>query len=147
MNLEWSPLALERVSEIASYIALDKPSAAETWVDGLFESVGRLKSHPMSGRKVPEVGIERIREIVYGAYRVIYALMNALKKFLYLRFAEAVKCFGRKSSNWKAHNNSLQTDLYTAWPFMQYASLILLHKSPLRYEAAELRRYEPVRGL
>ena len=23
MNLEWSPLALERVSEIASYIALD----------------------------------------------------------------------------------------------------------------------------
>lgn len=39
MNLEWSPLALERVSEIASYIALDKPSAAEAWVDGLFESV------------------------------------------------------------------------------------------------------------
>lgn len=62
MNLEWSPLALERVSEIASYIALDKPSAAETWVDGLFESVERLKSRPMSGRKVPEVGLERIRE-------------------------------------------------------------------------------------
>lgn len=74
MNLEWSPLALERVSEIASYIALDKPSAAETWVDGLFESVERLKSYPKSGRKVPEVGIERIREIVYGAYRVIYGV-------------------------------------------------------------------------
>lgn len=72
MNLEWSPLALERVSEIASYIALDKPSAAEAWVDGLFEAVERLDSHPMSGRKVPEVGVERIREIVYGTYRVIY---------------------------------------------------------------------------
>lgn len=36
MNLEWPPLALERVSEISSNIALDKPSAAVTWVDGLF---------------------------------------------------------------------------------------------------------------
>jgi hypothetical protein len=26
----------------------------------------------LSGHKVPEVGIERIREILYGAYRVIY---------------------------------------------------------------------------
>jgi toxin ParE1/3/4 len=74
VNLEWSPLALARVSEIASYIALDKPPAAETWVDGLFESVERLKSYPKSGRKVPEVGIERIREIVYGGYRVIYGV-------------------------------------------------------------------------
>ena len=40
-----------------------------------------------------------------------------------------------------AHNNSLQTDLYTAWTFVQFASLILLHKSPLRSEAAELGRY------
>lgn len=71
MLIEWSPLALERAGEIASYIALDKPSAAESWVDGLFESVERLKLHPMSGRIVPEVNIERIREIIYGAYRVI----------------------------------------------------------------------------
>ena len=28
----------------------------------------------MSGRKVPEVGAERIREILYGAYRVIYGI-------------------------------------------------------------------------
>lgn len=80
MNLEWSPLALERISEIARYIALDKPSAAEAWVDGLFESVERLKSHPQSGRKVPEVGIERIREIVYGAYRVIYSVDERARK-------------------------------------------------------------------
>ena len=39
MKLKWSPLALERVKEIAQYIALDKPSAAENWVDGLFETV------------------------------------------------------------------------------------------------------------
>ena len=80
MNLEWSPLALERVGEIANYIALDKPSAAEAWVDGLFEAADRLAPHPMSGRKVPEIGIERIREIVYGAYRVIYSIDDRRKK-------------------------------------------------------------------
>ena len=72
MMIEWSPLALERAGEIAGYIALDKPSAAESWLDGLFELVERLDPHPMSGRVVPEVNIERIREVIYGAYRVIY---------------------------------------------------------------------------
>ena len=42
MMLEWAPLALERVGEIARYIAQDKPSVAESWVDGLFASVERL---------------------------------------------------------------------------------------------------------
>ena len=34
----------------------------------------------MSGRKVPEVGLERIREIVYGAYRVIYGVDERVRK-------------------------------------------------------------------
>lgn len=51
MKLEWSPLALERVGEIARYIALDKSSAAESWIEGIFKSVARLESHPYSGRK------------------------------------------------------------------------------------------------
>lgn len=80
MILEWSPLALERVSEVARYIALDKPSAAEAWIDGVFESVGRLELHPMSGRKVPEVGIERIREIIFGAFRIIYSIDEHAQK-------------------------------------------------------------------
>jgi plasmid stabilization system protein ParE len=80
MMLEWAPLALERVGEIARYIAQDKPSVAESWVDGLFASVERLEHHPMSGRVVPEVNIERIREIIYGAYRVIYRVDTRAQK-------------------------------------------------------------------
>jgi toxin ParE1/3/4 len=45
-----------------------------------FESVERLAPHPMSGRVVPEVNIERIREIIYGAYRVIYRVDTQAKK-------------------------------------------------------------------
>ncbi len=74
MKLEWSPLALERVREIATYIALDKPAAAEDWIEALFETVGRLPQHPRSGRKVPELNIDRVREVMHGAYRVIYGI-------------------------------------------------------------------------
>lgn len=72
MKVEWSPLALDCVSEIAHYIAKDNLDAAERWVNELFDSVERLADFPESGRTVPEVGIRRIRELIFGAYRVIY---------------------------------------------------------------------------
>lgn len=74
MKIVWSPLALERVEEIARYIAEDKPNAAVEWVDGIFDVVARLSDFPESGRIVPEVGARRIREVLFGAYRVIYSI-------------------------------------------------------------------------
>lgn len=76
MKIVWSPLALERVESIAQYIAEDKPSSALHWVDGLFSCVDRLAEFPESGRVVPEVRLQRIREVVFGSYRVIYSVTN-----------------------------------------------------------------------
>lgn len=76
MKVVWSPLALERVESIAQYIAEDKPSAALNWVDGLFSCVDRLAEFPESERIVPEVRLRRIREVVFGSYRVIYSVTN-----------------------------------------------------------------------
>lgn len=56
MRVVWSPLALERVEDIAQYIAEDKPSAAVEWVEGIFDTVERLADFPESERVVPEVG-------------------------------------------------------------------------------------------
>jgi len=70
----WSPLAVERVSEIAEYIALDKPSAAEKWVEKVFDSVGCLEDFPSSGRVVAEIKLENYREIILGNYRIIYRI-------------------------------------------------------------------------
>lgn len=78
MKIVWSPLALERVEDIARYIAEDKPAAAEEWVDGLFASVERLADFPESGRIVPEVGARRIREVIFGTYRVIYSVTEQI---------------------------------------------------------------------
>lgn len=79
MKVEWSPLALDRVSDIARYIAKDNPDAAERWVNELFDSVERLSDFPESGRIVPEVGVRRIRELIFGAYRVIYSVKEKVE--------------------------------------------------------------------
>ncbi len=36
MNIIWSPLAVERASEIAEYITSDNPSAAAEWLAKIF---------------------------------------------------------------------------------------------------------------
>ncbi len=74
MKIIWSPLAVDRVSEIAEYIALDKPPAAEKWVDAIFNSVKRLEQFPESGRIIPEIQLGNFREIIFGNYRIIYGL-------------------------------------------------------------------------
>jgi plasmid stabilization system protein ParE len=74
MKILWSPLAVERVSEIAEYIAEDNPTAAERWVDTIFKKVEELKAFPERGRLVPEIDNKMVRELIYNNYRIIYRL-------------------------------------------------------------------------
>lgn len=74
MKIIWSPLAVEQVQDIALYIALDKPSVAVLWAEKIFSSVEILTEFPKSGRIVPEINRNEIREIVQGNYRVIYKI-------------------------------------------------------------------------
>lgn len=46
MKIVWSPLAINRASEIVDYIAQDKPSAAKRWINKVFAKVEQLKSSP-----------------------------------------------------------------------------------------------------
>jgi len=72
MIIQWSPLSLERIQEIADYIAEDSRIAASNWVDEVFKKVEKLKSNPEIGRIVPEIGLPDIRELLFGNYRIIY---------------------------------------------------------------------------
>ena len=74
MKIIWSPLAVDRASEIAEYIAQDKPSAAERWINKVFTKVDQLKSSPQVGRIVPEISDDQFRELIYGNYRIIYRI-------------------------------------------------------------------------
>lgn len=74
MKVIWSPLAVDRASEIAEYIAQDNPTAAVNWVNAVFTHVEPLKKFPESGRIVPEINIYFFRELVFGNYRIIYRI-------------------------------------------------------------------------
>ena len=85
MKIIWSPLAVDRVSEIAGYIAQDNPVAAESWVNTVFKKVEDLKAFPESGRILPETDNKTIRELIYGNYRIIYRLQEKRISILTVR--------------------------------------------------------------
>jgi toxin ParE1/3/4 len=75
MEIKWSELAIERVSKIIEYIALDNPNEAEKWVHQLFDYLKKIAPFPRSGRVLPELPKRvDIKEIIFGNYRVIYRI-------------------------------------------------------------------------
>ena len=90
MNIVWSPLAVDRVSEIAGYIAQDKPSAAEKWIKTVFSKVEQLKSSPEIGRAVPEIRNNQFREIIYDNYRIIYRIETEQVSILTIRHGKQI---------------------------------------------------------
>ncbi|MBU4463556.1 MAG: type II toxin-antitoxin system RelE/ParE family toxin [Proteobacteria bacterium] len=90
MIIIWSPLAVDRASEITDYIAQDKPSAAEKWIDIVFSKVEQLKSSPEIGRIVPEINDSRFRELIYGNYRIIYRIETKQISILTIRHGRQI---------------------------------------------------------
>ena len=49
---------------------------AALFVGRLIEATDRLGSVPLSGRMIPEIGHPDCREIIYGAYRIMYRVQD-----------------------------------------------------------------------
>ncbi len=90
MKIIWSPLAIDRVAEIAQYIAQDSPNSAQKWVESIFNAVDRLEQFPKSGRVVPEIMQDDFREIIYGNYRIIYRLYSENVSILSVRHGRQI---------------------------------------------------------
>ena len=90
MKVIWSPLAVERTSEIAEYIAIDNPSAAVLWVEKVFEKVELLQVSPQMVREVPEIARKDIREIIFGNYRISYRIEKTKISVLTLRHGKQI---------------------------------------------------------
>ena len=59
----WSPLAIEDVQAVRTYVTPDSPHSADLLVERLVAAVERLEAQPFSGRVVPEVGDASLREV------------------------------------------------------------------------------------
>ena len=58
----WAPQAIQDVEAIRAYVARDSAHYANLVVERIVAAVGRLTENPRSGRMVPELGDESIRE-------------------------------------------------------------------------------------
>ena len=68
----WTEPALQELSAIAEYIALDNPTAASRLVEEVFDKTDRLEGFPQSGRIPPELPNSVYREVVVPPCRIFY---------------------------------------------------------------------------
>ncbi|ARM85876.1 type II toxin-antitoxin system RelE/ParE family toxin [Marinobacter salarius] len=68
----WTEPALQELSAIAEYIALDNPAAASRLVEEVFDKTDRLEGFPQSGRIPPELPNSVYREVVVPPCRIFY---------------------------------------------------------------------------
>jgi addiction module RelE/StbE family toxin len=72
MKVHWTDTAQEHLAAIHAYIAQDSPEYATRMVDRLTRRSQQIAGFPLSGRRVPEYDMDQIREVIEGAYRIIY---------------------------------------------------------------------------
>ncbi len=73
-RINWTSQALNDLQAIGDFISRDAPTFAQVFTDKVFDSVERLENFPRSGRIVPEINQQNIREIIVGSYRIVYLL-------------------------------------------------------------------------
>ncbi|EGW39310.1 type II toxin-antitoxin system RelE/ParE family toxin [Desulfosporosinus sp. OT] len=76
MRIEWSEPAVLDLEGIKEFIERDSEYYAIEFTGRIIEMVEKLSDFPNLGRKVPEVEDEKIREIVFHNYRLIYKLSD-----------------------------------------------------------------------
>jgi len=80
-EIVWSPLSVEKIQEITDFIIQDNPAAADEWVLSLYDSIESLSTFPESGRYVPELSDMKMRELIFGNFRIIYSVNQTLCEF------------------------------------------------------------------
>jgi toxin ParE1/3/4 len=81
-----TPQSLNDLEEIVTFIAKDNSNRARTFGNELIDRALSTATLPERGRVVPEIREEAIREIIHGAYRIIYEILKDQQAIYVLRF-------------------------------------------------------------
>jgi len=73
-KLVWSENAFRALSRIEEYLSEFNINASQKVVNRLINRAEVLTEHPQIGRIVPELGVENIRELIEGNYRIVYRI-------------------------------------------------------------------------
>lgn len=90
----WTPRAYADLEAIGDYYAQDAPGYAEMLVRKLLGATDQLEIFPASGRMVPEIEDESLREVIYRNYRIIYIHMPKEDKVEVLSVVHASRHLG-----------------------------------------------------
>ena len=74
MRLRWTHRAKDDLLSIGRFIARDRPAAARSFVAKLQVRARRAAKFPRSGRIVPELRRDDVREVIEGNYRIVYRI-------------------------------------------------------------------------
>jgi plasmid stabilization system protein ParE len=74
--LRWTERAATDLIAIGDYIAADNPAAARSWVEKLRQRAVKASKVPGSGRVVPEIGRDDVREVFQRTYRIVYRVVD-----------------------------------------------------------------------
>ncbi|MEB3309171.1 MAG: type II toxin-antitoxin system RelE/ParE family toxin [Snowella sp.] len=72
MKVFWTDKAIEQLKAIHNYHAQISPEYATRLVDLITRRSEQIANFPNSGRMLPEMNLEQIREIIETNYRIIY---------------------------------------------------------------------------
>jgi plasmid stabilization system protein ParE len=81
-EIRWTLQALDDVEAISDYIARDSAHYAQLFVNKIFDAAKMIEIFPESGRVVPEISRQNIREVILGNYRIIYRIRPGLAEIL-----------------------------------------------------------------
>lgn len=70
--IRWSPQAADDLEAVRDFIARDSVHYAKLVVQRIAAAIDLLAMSPRMGRVVPELSHRELRELIVGAYRVVY---------------------------------------------------------------------------
>jgi toxin ParE1/3/4 len=76
VEVTWQPQSLEDISNIAEFISKESAYYAAIQTEKFFAKASILETFPQAGRIVPEFGVDALRELIIGPYRLIYYIVS-----------------------------------------------------------------------
>lgn len=73
-RIVWTERALDDLEKLLEYIARDAPVTARRFAQKMISRLESLQEHPTLGGEVPEDDSHTYREVLQGAYRMIYRI-------------------------------------------------------------------------
>lgn len=76
MRVHWTDHAKRQLAAIHDHIALDSERYALRVVDRLTRRSQQIARFPKSGRMVPELELDDVREVIEPPWRIVYRILS-----------------------------------------------------------------------